>query len=131
MGETQPQLIDLIHANLLPDHFRVDVCKRFFSHYLEAYLSQRPRDLLSFALVCVTAEDQNLLSEIMQKKINLQKAEETLIETIRQILQRHWMQEREKIKMKIHSGTCTDEEVLDLAKQFDEIKKRPPQVKML
>jgi DNA primase len=130
MGETQPQLIDMIRHNLLPEHFRVEACRRFFSHYLEAYLCSQPRDLLSLAIVLNSADDQTLFSQIMQKKINLLKAEETLIETIRKILQRHWMEEREKIKMKIHSGACTDEEVLELAKQFDEIKKQPPQVKI-
>lgn len=36
---------------------------------------------------------------------------------------------RERIKMKIQSGACTEEEVLDLVKQFDAIKKKPPELK--
>jgi DNA primase len=131
LGETQPRLVELIRANLQEDHFRVDVCRRFFALYMEAFLCSRPRDLLSLAMTLPNTEDQALLSEIMQKKINLQKAEETLTETIRKILQRHWMDQREQVKAKIHSGACNDEEVLELAKQFDEIKKNPPEVKLL
>ncbi|HSW85970.1 MAG TPA: DNA primase [Rhabdochlamydiaceae bacterium] len=129
MGETHPRLIDIVQANLVPEHFRIEVCRRVFSHYLEMYSSKKPRDLLSFALVLNSPDDQALFSVIMQKKVNLLKAEEMLIETIKKILQRQWMEEREKIKMKIHSGACTEDEVLELARQFDEIKRQPPEVK--
>ena len=35
---------------------------------------------------------------------------------------------REEIKLKIYSGKCSEEEVLELAKRFDEIKRERPQV---
>jgi DNA primase len=64
----------------------------------------------------------------MDKKVNMQRAEEGIKETIHKILLREWMDQREAIKMKIHSGKCSDEEALELAKQFDAIKKKPPEV---
>ena len=69
-----------------------------------------------------------ILSEIMQRKINAQKALEGIVETIRKILQRSWLEKTEAIKSKIHSGKLNEEEVLQLAKEFDAIKKAPPQV---
>lgn len=69
-----------------------------------------------------------LLNEIMQRKINLQKAEEGFKETVRKILVRHWMEERESIRSQLQGGSLTDEEALGLARQFDEIKKKVPEV---
>lgn len=124
MGQTIPRLIEIAKTNIQPSHFRVEVCRRLFTHFLES----NQRDLLSLATGLEREEDQIVLSEIMQKKINLQKAEEGLLDTIRKLLDRHWMEERETIKMKIHSGKLSEEEVLELAKQFDAIKKKPPEI---
>jgi DNA primase len=128
LGETAPRLVELAKANLMPEHFRIGVCQRLFSLYLKAVEENKPRDLISFAIGLESEEDQSILSEIMQRKINLQKAEEGMIETIRKILQRQWMEKREAVKMQIHSGKLSEDEVLALAKQFDEIKKNPPEV---
>ncbi len=38
------------------------------------------------------------------------------------------MQEGEEIRCKLHSGTLTDEEAVELGKQFVEIKKKAPEV---
>jgi DNA primase len=123
VGESDSRLLHIVRNNLKPDHFRTESCRRLFSLYLE-----QPRDLFSLAIDMDEAEGQALLSEIMEKKINLQKAEEGIILTVRKILLREWMAEREAIKMKIHRGDCSDEEVLELAKQFDLLKKQPPEV---
>ena len=64
----------------------------------------------------------------MERKINLQKGEEGLKETLRKILVRHWMDQREKIRSQIHSGNLSDEEAIELAKQFDEVKRNIPQL---
>ena len=40
----------------------------------------------------------------------------------------HWMEEREKIKIQIQSGRCSEDEVLELAKKFDALKGAPPSI---
>lgn len=126
MGETEPKIVELVRANLQSHHFRVAICREVFSLYMSA--ENQKRDLLTLASSLQSSEQETLLAEIMQKRINLQKAEVETAATIRQILLREWMQKREEIKRKIHSGACSDEEVLALAKEFDEIKKNPPQL---
>lgn len=128
MGESQPELIEIVHLNLKPEHFRIDICRRLFALYLNAFIQKTPRDLMTLAISFGDAKEQLFLSEIMQKKVNLQKAKEGVLETVHKILLRQWMEEREAIKTKIHSGTCSDDEALQLAKQFDLIKKAPPEV---
>ena len=64
----------------------------------------------------------------MQKKVNKERAEQQLVETIQRILDRNWMEKRETIKIRIHSGMCSDEEAHEMAKQFDDLKRNPPRV---
>lgn len=73
-------------------------------------------------------DEHNLLGDIMQRKINIQKAEEGCKETIRKILVRSWMEQREAIRIKIHSTFLSDDEALELAKQFDALKRQMPEV---
>jgi DNA primase len=128
-GNTMPTLIDLASLNLKPEYFRVEGCRRLFELYLSAFQQKSALDLLSLGASLDSPEDQILLSDIMARKVNLDKAEEGLSATIERILQREWMEQREAIKTKIQSGLCSDEEALALARAFDEIKKAPPQLK--
>ena len=48
---------------------------------------------------------------------------------MQKILDRNWMLKREEIKTRIHSGQCSDEEALELAKQFEEIRRTPTKVR--
>lgn len=128
IGENASHLVDLIQANITQQHLRVPICQQLFVFYMKAYTEKRPRDLLALSASLDEVQDQNFLTEIMQKRVNLQRAKEGITETIRQILTRRWLEKREEIRLKIHSGGCNEVEVLELAKQFDEIKKSPPQI---
>ncbi len=74
-------------------------------------------------------EMQLVIAEILQKKVNIERKEEGIHETIQRILERNWLKEREKIKLKIHRGGLTEEEIMELAKQFDDLKTMPPQIR--
>ena len=84
---------------------------------------------MSLASYFEKPEEQQILSDIMEKKVNFQKAIESVETTIFEILKRQWMEEREEIKTKLLSGTCTEEESLELAKQFDSLSKKQPVIK--
>ncbi|HSX11773.1 MAG TPA: DNA primase [Chlamydiales bacterium] len=129
MGESLPNLVAIAELNLKPDHFRIAAGRSLFEKYLAATKEQRPRDLLTLAIDLEQAEQQLFLAEILQKRVNREKAVNCFIETVQRILERHWMQQREEIKLKIYSGTCSEAEVLELARQFDQIKKERPQAK--
>ena len=96
--------------------------------YKENYENQRPCDLLSLAIDLDDAEGQLVISDLLQKKVNKERAELQVKETIKKILDRNWMQKREEIKIKIQSGHCSDDEVTILIKQFDNLKRNPPQL---
>jgi DNA primase len=123
-----PQLITIAKANISKEHFCVPGAARLYAEFLQAFSEQRPCDMLTLGACLEGEEDQKLLGEIMQRKINLVKAEEGFKETVHKILIRQWMNEREAIRVKLQSGTLSDEEALGLARQFDEIKKCIPKV---
>ncbi|NGX38745.1 MAG: DNA primase [Chlamydiae bacterium] len=123
----EERLGKIVELNVAPDLFRHPICKRIFECLSN---EEGPSDLIALGSVLEKEDEQKLLSEIVQKKVNIDKAEEGLVEVIHRLLIRKWMEEREAIKAKIQSGTCSDEEVLRLAKAFDEIKKSQPTVVM-
>ena len=127
MGESCPNLLAIAEANLTIEHFRVTAGRALYEKYLIATKENRPRDLLSLAIDLEQAEQQLFMAEILQKRVNRDKATVCFIETVQRLLERHWMHQREEIKLKIFSGTCSEEEVLALARKFDEIKKKRPE----
>lgn len=129
MGETCPSLIDVAHLNLKPEHFRTASGLALYEKYMAAARENKPRDLLSLAIDLDKPEQQLFLAEVLQKKVNRERAALCFTETVQKILERHWMQTREEIKLKIYSGGCSESEVLELARKFDEIKKQRPIVK--
>lgn len=131
LGDSDPKFIETAHKNLKAEHFYVPECKELYSFYLDLALKKQPCDLLSFS-IAIEKEDLRLfVSEILQKKINLQKSQEGFTQSIEKILQRNWMREREEIKIKMYSGKCSDEEAIALARQFDALRKNPPKVDFL
>ena len=110
------------------EYFRLQAARILFEKYKTAVKEGRPRDLLSMAIDIDQAEAQLFLAEILQKKVNREKAVPCFIETLEKMLERHWMQQREDIKLTIYSGRCSEEEVLLLAKKFDQLRKERPQV---
>lgn len=128
LGDSQPNLFQVIKDNLRPEHFSIPICRRLFSVYMDNLEEQKPTDLLNLANNLESAEEQLLFSEIVQKKVNTERAEEGVVETVTKMLQRHWMDERETIKIQIQSGRCSEEEILELAKRFDAIKFSAPTV---
>lgn len=128
MGESCPSLIAIAETNLSVEHFRLSAARSLYEKYLAASKEGKPRDLLTLAIDLDQAEQQLFLAEILQKRVNREKAVPCLMETVQKMLERHWMYQREEIKLKIYSGKCSESEVLDLARQFDQLKKVRPQI---
>lgn len=122
------EILNVALLNITPDHLLVPVSREFYKIILELNQSGKVCDILNVGMHVENSEAEGFLSLILQKKVNGDKAKEGCIETIKKILERNWLLERERIKIKIHSGKCTDEEVMLLAKKFDTLKKSPPEV---
>lgn len=129
MGESMPELIQLAEMNLTTAYFRVAAARELYEKILLGAKEGKPIDLLSFAIDLKTPDLQLFMAEVLQKKVNRDRARGCFVETIQRMLERHWMHERELIKIKIYGGGCCETEVLELARKFDQLKRERPQVK--
>jgi DNA primase len=120
--------VEIAKLNIRTEDFRSEVCKKLYEAYLSTYEEGKVCDKLELAIRMEDEEGQELISEIHQKKINLEKAEDHYRDSIQKILDRNWMEASEAIRAKIQSAQCSDEEVLELVKKFDELKRNTPKV---
>ncbi len=127
-GDAAEGLIKTAHFNLRADQLKVPMCKRLYEQVLEGHLKGQKVDLLTCAAGIEQEEEGDLVLEMMKRKINLDKVTESLQSTLKRILERNWLEERERIKLALHSGTLTEDEAIELAKKFDLLKKQVPQV---
>ncbi|MBS0620097.1 MAG: DNA primase [Verrucomicrobia bacterium] len=121
-----PRISQIAQANIAPESLLVPGARRLYTGFLEALAEGRPCDLLSMGSCLEGEEDQKLLAEILERKVNLHKAEEGFSETVRKLLIRTWMAEREAIRLKLQDPALTEEEAFALAKQFGELSKSQP-----
>jgi DNA primase len=128
-GENNKYLFDICAANLSAESFRVKIAEKIYFQIMQNGKDGRKAfDLLSLAAEVDEEELGSFLSEILSRKVNREKAQELLTETIQRMKDRNWMLEREAIKLKIHSGTANDLEVTELVKRFDELKSATPKM---
>lgn len=127
MGASQcPEIIGIAKANLKQNHFRVPSAWKLYVSLSEHQSSCF--DLLAIGSSLNDPEEQKLLSELLQRKINLNKTKEGFLEVLRKILLRDWMQKREQIRIEIQSVMHSEEETLQLARRFDVLKNQVPEV---
>lgn len=127
-GKMHPGFIELAKLNVRSEDLHIIVCRKLYEAYLDSYQAGSPCDLLELAIRMDDSEGQALLSEVLQKKVNVERAEEHFHETIKKILDRNWMEVREEVKSKILSAQCSDEEAVELTKRFDELRRNQPKV---
>lgn len=131
MGEERSELPQLAMLNLSADDFSISTYRLIYERYISAYQEGRPRDLLSLAIDLGEEEGQQVLSEVLEKKINRDRALDHFQQTLLKLLERRWMEKREEIKRKIQSGQYSDDDVLELAKEFDQLKRSQPVLQCL
>lgn len=119
-GEENREIVELARRYLEGSFFSISVCRHIFELYMAAFEHQRPCDLLSLGLEVQDENVDALMEEILSKKINREKAKQHALATVQQLLDRKWLEEKEKIKKEIESATH-EEERLILLKQFDQL----------
>lgn len=125
-GEEKKEVVELISNNLNASHFWNPIAQKLFSAYMKSYDTEKKCDLLTLLIEVDEKEGPEFLEEILSKKINKERFEKHLKETIQKLLDREWLHKREEIKTQIHSGILSEEKALQLMKEFDELKKQRP-----
>lgn len=122
-NEHTEEFFSLARGNLKKEHFGLPILGEIFAVLVE----KGPTDTLSLlAEIGESAEEE--LEKIAAKKMHQDRARRLFPKAISTLLERAWLEERERIKEQIQSGQCSEEEVLELARKFDAIKNSPPQL---
>ena len=124
--QTEFSLIEFVAEHLEENDFVTPLCKDLYEIFLDHYEKEHNVNLIAIASSLEEAEHQLFLAEILQKKVNLEKAKAGVKEAVMKILQRNWMQKTEDVKSKIQSGGFSQDEVMELVKEFDQLKKAVP-----
>lgn len=127
-GHTSTSFVNLARLNIKPSDLHTEVCRRLYEAYFDCYVEGSPCDLLALAIRLDDEEGQALMSEVLQKKVNLERAEEHFKEAMQKILDRNWMEVREEVKSKIQSAQCSDAELDELVRKFTELQRNPPKL---
>lgn len=128
-GEDNPKVVALARDHIEEHHFYLKTAWHLYRRYMEAKEQNEPCDLLSLGSGLEDGDEPHFLSEIIQRRVNFAKAEEGMQETVRKILMRHWMDEREKIRIEIQNGAHDEAQLMELVKRFDTLKQQPPVIK--
>ncbi len=115
----------MIQLNITKDFLLLEPAKYLFDLY---FSSQGTQDLLSLSTHAEDLDSALFLAEILSKKINVEKAYEGTVHAIYKILEREWMKTRAELIERMQKNSTSEEETLQLVKEFDLLKKQPPQV---
>jgi DNA primase len=126
-SSSEETLFPIIQKNLTPIDFIDPSARKLYIHLCELFSGKREVDLLTLAEY-IDREEEELLNLIVKKKIQVERAKIGVRESIQKILERNWMLRRESIKTKIQMGKHSEVEILELAKEFDELKKMTPKL---
>ncbi len=128
--ENRSDLMKIVRLNLKEDDIHSTICRDFFKYYFENIENNLSCDLNTLLNRLGEVEADLLRSELLKKKINVEKASAQLVETVQKILYRNWMEKKEQIKVMLHQPNCSENEAVVLIKQFDSLQRNAPCVKL-
>ncbi|MCH9632529.1 MAG: DNA primase [Chlamydiae bacterium] len=123
------EFFKIAQDNISKDLFEDSKCQSIYQILCDGFAQKSAPDSLSLLIECPDEETQSLVASLMEKKINKEHAKKLFVSALQRFLDHQWMKKRESIKLKIQSGVLSDDQALELAKEFDEIQKQRPQVK--
>ncbi len=126
----QEEILKIVEANVTEPMFRDPVCQKLFRQLLPSIRVKDKIDMFDIAEI-LNKDEEDIIDHIVKKRVNIDRAKEGVITAIEKILERGWMIEREQIKGLIQRGDAPEEEILALAKRFDQLKKDKPKVQMI
>lgn len=106
--------------------FKKEETKKLYHSYMTLFEEKQNVDLLSLLIEMEDEASQVFLSELLSKKINKEKIGENILLCLKKLQEREWMQRREEIRLRLLNENLSDDKALELAKEFDQLKKNPP-----
>lgn len=129
MGHDQLRFLELAKRNIVPESLHVSECAKLYQRLLDNSAQGKSCDFLTLAAQTEESE-QKLMQELVDKKVNRERADQQFQDAMQKILDRNWMEERHVLSQKIKSTTSGDDEaVFELLRQLSQLQKNPPKIR--
>jgi len=127
-GKARPEVFEMCSKHLSEEDFLYDVSKQLFSMAMQTLREDREWDMLNVASQLDTEDVSEALEVLVSRKVQIDKAPAMTKEAVERIKQRNWMSQREAVRKKMEEPGLGDDELLSLAKSFDELTRSMPKV---
>lgn len=126
VGGEHPELLQQCFSVLSSNYFHHLQARSLFEAIQMLLQQGKIFDWLSLAAEALEESTLQWIDELLKKKMPLEKAKEFLPRTVQRILEREWLRDCDRIRLQLQEGEIRDEEALRLAKEYGELRKRPP-----
>lgn len=120
------EIFSKVKAFIQPKELRVQAAAQLLSDLLKMVRLKCAPTLSSLISDTIDGDVARLLQEIGEKKISEERAIAQCQESLNAIARRNWMMRREEIKLKIQSGTLSDDRAMELTRELAELIRQPP-----
>lgn len=121
-GAIYPEILLASQKHLFKDSFIHPVCQKVFLFLMQSYKNNQKCDLLELVGELDEGEGQKLIEDLMKKKVPNEKCVSLFQIALKKLLDRNLMLKQEEIRKKTQSGLFTEDEELELAKEFQAVK---------
>lgn len=129
-GAEQHDLVRGCQEHISEEDFRSDIAKKLYARAMESFKVRQKIDFLSFAEDVEQEGVSSAISLLLQRKTSAQNARSALVHIVKAMKERNWLAAREQIKKRMEDPGRTEQELLELAKSFDELAKSPPVISL-
>ncbi|MCB1119599.1 MAG: DNA primase [Chlamydiia bacterium] len=126
--KSHPNHVELIFANIDETTFRDPLCQRLYNTLQQHIIQDQPTDFLSLMVEEEDPELQQLINDLFSRQVHTDKVDTYLPQSLLKILERNWMEEREKLRQQIQDDSLPEAEATALAATFTTLLQNPPKL---
>jgi DNA primase len=126
-----PDNQDLVHGclqHLNAEDFIHDVPRQLFCLTIERLRKGERPDFMGFAGEVDIESVSDAFKTLVSRHQRIEKAGSIASECVKKIKERNWMKKRESIRKQMEDPALTEQDLIQLARTFDELSKSPPSV---
>lgn len=125
-GHVEKTVVELCSKNIGIEDLVHPVAKKLYDRVLQMLQESGRVDMTALVNECNDEAVEQLIQEILEKKVNRDKVELHLIETLKRIKERNWMRERDRVAAKLQDKSLSEEEQMRYLAEFSALKKAAP-----
>jgi hypothetical protein len=129
MWSSHPSLMDYCSHYLHADHFQDPMARQLWGYLKKAHEQQQTVDF-SGALLEESIDFEPLIQVLGNIKPDWTKFEKHLQEVVHGLVSRLWNLQAQRLRLEIQSGRLKDEEALELAQKYAQLRQQLPQVEV-